>query len=262
MDLPGPRAALAILALAACAGPPPPARAPVAAPGPTLDVLTYNVNFELLDARTIDAIAEADADVVFLQETTPAWEAAVRARLAGTYPHITFRDHPPDGGMAVLARHAFTTTAWVPSPVGSFPAWCLAVDTPLGPLRALHVHLHPPLDDGGLLTGYFTTGDDRRAELEAFLGCFDGPPDLAVGDFNEGEGDAVDLLVAAGLVDAASTFPPPARTWAYGTRFGELEGRPDHVFVGGGLVPTAVEVREVGGSDHRPLRVTLARAAP
>jgi endonuclease/exonuclease/phosphatase (EEP) superfamily protein YafD len=224
-------------------------------------VLSYNVNFEQVDARTLDALLDADADVALLQEATPEWEAVIRPAAADRYPFVEFRYGPPDGGMAILSRYAVETVAWIPSPANSFPAWCVTFDTPLGRLRTLHVHLHPPLDEGGLMSGYFTTDEERLAEIEHFLQCFDGPPDLAVGDFNEGEGPAVDRVVAAGLRDAAEISPPPARTWAYDTRFGELEGRPDHVFVGPALGVAAVDVREVGGSDHRPLRVTLGRPA-
>lgn len=227
--------------------------------GPTVSFLSYNVNFERFDPATVDAIAAADADVVLLQETTATWQAALRARLSDRYPTMTFHSHDPDGGMGLLARRPATVRARMDSPVGKFPATCLDVATALGTLRVLHVHLHPPLDEGGFLTGYFTTGDDRAAEVAAYLAC---APDLAVGDFNEAEGDAVDRIEAAGLRDAASAFPPPTRTWSYASAYGELEGRPDHVFFGPTLVPVEVAVLEAGASDHRPLRVEFKRRAP
>jgi endonuclease/exonuclease/phosphatase (EEP) superfamily protein YafD len=231
--------------------------------GPRLTVLTYNVNFEQYDPATVAAIATADADLVVLQETNARWEAEVRRTLADRYPTIRFEAHEPDGGMGVLSRFPVTPIAWRPSPVGKFPAWCLAVETPHGPLNVLALHLHPPLDEeGSLLAGYFTTSGARLTELTDHLGCFAGPPDLALGDLNEGEGDAVDLLVARGLSDAAEALPPAVRTWRWDTPIWELEGRPDHVFHGPGWAPAAVDVLELGASDHRPLRVTLARVAP
>lgn len=235
------------LLVAACAPTPVPA-----SDGPGLRLLTYNVNFERLDPATVDAIAAADADVVFLQETTAPWESAIRARLS--YPTMLFRSHDPDGGMAILSRWPVAEQAWMDSPVGAFPAWCVVIESPLGPLRALHVHLHPPLDENGLLSGYFTTGGKRRAEIEAYLPCL---PDLAVGDFNEESGDAVSMVEARGLRDAAGATP--TRTWRWETSFGELQGRPDHVFVGPGIGVRKVEVLETGASDHRPLRVELQR---
>ncbi len=51
-----------------------------------LRVMTYNVNFGA-PAReaAVDAIAEASADVVCLQETTPEWEELLRQRLSERY---------------------------------------------------------------------------------------------------------------------------------------------------------------------------------
>ncbi|MDP2307755.1 MAG: endonuclease/exonuclease/phosphatase family protein [Pseudomonadota bacterium] len=252
---PGGPLVVLLLALAACA---PPRAAPLP-PGPGVSVLTYNVNFERFDPATVEAIAAVDADVVFLQETTREWEIAIRARLARVYPTMEFRHHDPDGGQAVLARGAVATHDRRTSPVGSFPAWCVVVDTAVGPLQVLHVHLHPPLDERGLISGYFTTGGLRRAEMEDYLGCFSTPPDLIVGDFNEEEGDAVDLIAAQGLLDAAAAFPPPRRTWEWDHWSGQLVGRPDHVFHAAALVAASVAVREAGASDHRPLTVELRR---
>ena len=228
--------------------------------GPTLSVLTYNVNFERENPATVEAIVAADADLVLLQETTPGWEAAIRARVGGHYPHIEFRDHLPDGGMGVLARRPFVSSPTLVSPVGKFPAWCLVAETPVGPIAVLHAHLHPPLDENGLFTGYFTTTALRATELRSHLGCAATGPDLVAGDLNEEKGDAVDLLVADGFLDAASAFPPSTRTWAWQLDWWELTGRPDHVFSRGDLVATKVDVIEAGASDHRPLRVVLGRA--
>ncbi len=246
----------ALTAFACSASPNPLPRA--AAGAPAISILTYNVNFEQFTLDTVDAVLSADADVVALQETHAQWEAAFRER-AVAYPFIEFRDHGPDGGMGILSRFPVTTAGWLASPVDRFPAWGLVLETPIGALDALLVHLHPPLDEHGLFTGYFTTGGQRVAEIEAHLTRFDRAPDLLVGDFNEGEGGAIDRIEAAGLRDAAFAFPPAIRTWSWTTQFGEREGRPDHVFHSPDLAPVSVEVMEAGGSDHRPLLVRLAR---
>ncbi len=244
--------------LLACLEPVPPPLPP--ATGPTLSVLSYNVNFERYDERTVAAITSANADIVLLQETTAVWESAIRASLGTVYPTILFHPHDPDGGQGVLSRFPLQVHARLDSPAGMFPATCLTLDAPGGPLSLVHVHLHPPLEDGSLLRGYFTTSDQRFAEMQAYLGCFDTPPDLVAGDFNEGEGDALDLLVAAGLFDAASAFPPVAETWSWQSDFGLLTGRPDHVYYGPDWVPQRVDVLPGGASDHHPLRVDLRRA--
>jgi endonuclease/exonuclease/phosphatase family metal-dependent hydrolase len=241
----------------ACADPAP---APPSAAGEGLVVLTYNVNFERVNGETIDAMRAAEADLIFLQETHPAWLARIEPALAATHPHRVVQDHPPDGGSAVFSRWPLRAHATPASPVGAFPAQCVLADTPLGPLAILHVHLHPPLDANGLVSGYLSTGALRGQELRAHLGCFGRPPDLALGDFNEEAGEAVDAALSAGLVDAASALGVATRTWRWDTGVTELEGRPDHVFVGRAWRPTSAEAPERGGSDHLPLRVRLARS--
>lgn len=253
-----PAAALACL-LGACT-PEPAAPSPVRSAVPGLSVLTYNVNFERDGSEMLAAIASARPDVAFLQEVTPSFEVALRERFADDYPTLLVRPALDEGGMAVLSRFPVEEVAWLDSPVGRFPAWCGRVSTPLGALDVLHVHLHPPLDENGLFTGYFTTGEARRTEMAAHLRCFGDPPDVVLGDLNEEFGLAVSLVEAAGLRDAASRFPPPRRTWTWQVGPTELEGRPDHVFVGTRWRPREVTVLETGGSDHRPVRVVLGRA--
>ena len=65
---------LAATALACAPAPRPPQAPPRGRPHVT--VLTYHVNFGLAgEPGVIDVIRRADADLVLLQETTPAWEA-------------------------------------------------------------------------------------------------------------------------------------------------------------------------------------------
>lgn len=230
-----------------------------AASSESLWVLTYNVNFERPSDATVRAIEEADADLVFLQETHERWERSIRRRLGDRYPHVIFRHAEGEGGMAVLSRHPIVEEWHRTARGGAFPAWRVTAQTPLGPLDVLHVHLHPPLDeDGGLVVGYFTTSDARTREI---LHHLSGPrPDLVLGDFNEGEGPAIDQLEALGMRQAQAAFPPLELTWSWDTGTTELVGRPDHVFVGPALRPVAVQVMLRGGSDHRPLRVAVERA--
>lgn len=76
---------------------------------PTLTVVTYNLNYGLAgDAATLDAIAERDADIVFLQETNAAWRAAIEAKLGKRYPGRVWLDGEAAGGMAVLSKQRLT----------------------------------------------------------------------------------------------------------------------------------------------------------
>src|SRR3954470_14387070 len=78
------------------------------APGrPHVRVMTYNVNFALAgDPPGIDAIRAGGADVVFLQETTPQWAAALHQAFDVNYPEMGFAHAPGAGGLGVLSRLA------------------------------------------------------------------------------------------------------------------------------------------------------------
>ena len=67
---------------------------------PSIDVLTYNVEFSGAAGAAadgvIDAITQASADIVLLQETNPAWER----RLASLeYRHVHYRPGSSPAGL-------------------------------------------------------------------------------------------------------------------------------------------------------------------
>jgi len=68
-----------VMVLGACTHPPSrTARTPGTTPA--VRVMTYNVNYGIPgDPPTIAAMIAGRADAIFLQETTPAWEEALRA---------------------------------------------------------------------------------------------------------------------------------------------------------------------------------------
>lgn len=256
---------LALVAAAACGDELPRGTTNIVRPevsGPSLRILTYNVNFEQPSSQTVHAVRDLDADLVVLQEVTPYWEGQFRRMLYADYPTMEFRHAAAEGGMAVLSTRPIEEVEILPSPVGKFPALCVRAQSTLGELAVLLVHLHPPVDENGLFTGYFTTGELRLSELIAHMHCFGGKPDIVAGDFNEAEGKATAWLESKGLLDAAARFGQPQRTWAWPTALGELEGRPDHIFTIPELQPVHVDAVELGGSDHRPLVVTLVRGDP
>lgn len=109
---------VAILA-AGCGGPERRARPPT--PGrPHLTVMTYNVNFGIAgDPETIEVIRGGGADVVFLQETTEAWEASLAWRVVVETPLGAIRaarcpssipTPTPGSGRPASARSASSST--------------------------------------------------------------------------------------------------------------------------------------------------------
>jgi endonuclease/exonuclease/phosphatase (EEP) superfamily protein YafD len=237
---------------------------PVLAGAPELRVLSFNINYGVgHDPSNVAVVAETDADLVLLQETTEQSEAAFREALAGTYPHVLFRDCCNAGGLGVMSKHPIHEETYLEPTVGWFPAWRVVVDTPLGPVQVLDVHLRPPMSDGGSwVAGYFTTRDDRRKEIEAFWSALDPElPTIVAGDFNEDEkGRAIEFLAERGLRSALPQVEPRAKTWRWQTKVGKLRLMLDHVVYGPGLELRSAEVIDRGTSDHLPVLVVLGAA--
>jgi endonuclease/exonuclease/phosphatase (EEP) superfamily protein YafD len=230
-----------------------------------VSVMTFNVNFGLAgDATTLAAVAQQNADVVFLQETTPHWEAVLRLQCGTEYPHIQFK-HPEGGGaggLGVMSKLPIEQVEDLPAK-NWFPAQRIVLSSSLGRLQVLNVHLRPPISDrGSAVSGYFTTPPVRAEEISTFAAALDKSlPTLIVGDFNENErGRAVQWLTENGYKSALPEFQPDAQTWRWRTSYIALTGRYDHLCYNAHLTPLRVEVRQAGRSDHLPVIGVFALA--
>ncbi|HEY0481805.1 MAG TPA: endonuclease/exonuclease/phosphatase family protein [Kofleriaceae bacterium] len=233
-------------------------------------VLSYNLNYANPNVgKTLDAIAAADADVVLLQEVSPAWRDALVARFSTAYPHRAFHLYARmAGGLAVLSRLPLDKTEMWPPPAGTgawFPASRLIVRAPFGPLQVLNVHLRPALDGGSWVRGFMTTPEVRRKEIEAHWHRLDPSlPTLVAGDFNEDpSGRALDYLAAQGLTRVPTTGPT---TWHYETTGGSgtydlLKMDIDHVVIDHRLIARDARVLDAGTSDHRPVVTRIGPSA-
>lgn len=239
-----------------------PGRPPV---GPHFSIMTYNVNWGMPRADlAIAAIAEADPDVVCLQETTPDWQWALTRTLASRYPHRAFRHYGGAGGMAVLSKLPFQTRAYVKPKAGWFPAWVITVETPLGPVQVCNVHLRPSLSDRGSMTpaAYFSTKDIRRDEVRSAWEHLD--PAVAaviVGDFNEGDdGRALTWLTEKGFTNAVARFDTRKNTWRWRWGLITLRDRFDHILHSPALRAASARIIQKGASDHFPVMAVLEKA--
>jgi vancomycin resistance protein VanJ len=232
--------------------------------GPSLKVMTYNVNYGIAgDAETIAVIRTSDADVVFLQETSAAWQEALEAAVAAEYPHRAFHHWGGAGGLGVLSRLPVEDAELLmPEGDGWFPGWRLIVATAFGPVQVLSVHLHPPVSEGGsFVAGYFTTSSVRARELTGFTAHLDAKlPTLVVGDFNEADGKALRVLTARGMRSALPEFYPEAHTWQWPTSVMTLRERLDHIVYDQRLEARAAAVLYRGQSDHYPVVAVLVPA--
>ena len=258
-------ATAALLVCVACSQAPLQAPRAPARDGGTLGVLSYNLNYGISgDAATLDAIAEVPSDLVLLQETTPEWEQALRARLGEEFQYMMFRHCCVAGGLGVLSKYPVRELEYIEPPEGGwFPGWHLSVQSPLGELQVLNVHLRPQLGDsganlGGVLSGMVTTPPIRKEQIQLYASHLQaGTPALIAGDFNENEqGGAVSWLEAHGLHSALPDFSRED-TWSWQTSLGRLSRRFDHIVTSRELRALSARVVEAGHSDHRPVFALL-----
>lgn len=229
-----------------------------------LRLMTFNVNYGNPDPdAALDAIADANADVVLLQEITDEWKRALASRFRATYPHQVFRIHRrAAGGLAVLSKLPIDAEEVLPSPLrGWFPAQRLVVDTAFGALQILNVHLRPAIDGGNWIKGYITTPPLRRREIESYWKkLVHGLPTVIAGDFNEApDGRTLAFLARKSMSRVATRGPT---TWRYQVTSGGktsdlLKLDIDHVMVDSRLTARDGEVIDAGASDHRPVVVTI-----
>src|SRR4029077_5180240 len=187
-------------------------------------------------------------------------EQALRAKLGATYPHAAFYPRGGAGGIGVMSRLPIRAQElmWREEDDGWFPALRLVLDTPLGDVQVLVVHLRPPVSDGGsFIAGHFTSPAIHEKEIARFCQTLDHAlPTLVVGDFNEEEdGRAVAYLARAEwkMKSALPEFAPDRPTWRWPTSFGTFERRFDHLVYDFRLEPLSVEVIDAGRSDHLPV---------
>jgi endonuclease/exonuclease/phosphatase family metal-dependent hydrolase len=257
-----------LLVLVACVDARTVVPAPPLKPAHQLRVMSYNVYFVRAgDPDTIDAIASADPDVVFLQETTPRWARALVGRLGATYPHRYFEgpDRWPAEGMGLLSRYPIVAVERLERVVLYF-AWRVVLDTHLGPIQVLHVHLRAAKTDGnGWPLRYFATDDDRLREIEYFVEELDPRlPTLIVGDFNEEtHGRAMQFLLAGGdYADAIAEHAGKTRTWEWRVAGFTLRLQLDHILHDEHFVAVTAGILEAGNSDHKPVWADLERIEP
>ncbi len=236
------------------------ARAPT--PGvPYVSVTTFNVDLARYDdPKTVAAVGAADADVICLQETNDAWAEVLREHYAERYPFMAFRGSG-SGGLAVLSRHPFEDLGLLEGVEGWHPAWSVLVDSPLGPLQILLVHLRPPVNARDGVAGYFQADARQTKEVRSFSQSLRSDlATLVVGDFNTSDGPALDYLEDRGYRSVLPLFRPGQETWRYDKGLvGQTIDTLDHIFFDGVLDPLDAYVLYEGRSDHLPVTALFER---
>jgi endonuclease/exonuclease/phosphatase family metal-dependent hydrolase len=242
-------------------------RKPYAPKGASFSIATYNVNYG--GYRTdlgLKAIQDANADIVCLQETNDLWEKVLTPALGKTYPHILYRHHGSGaGGMSIFSKYPIKDVEYMLPDNTWFPAWIVEVESPLGKVQLLMVHLHPSLSDKGgfRISSYFSTKDTRLREIKRYHGRLQKEvPAIVLGDFNEKENvKAMTWLRKQGFTNALSEFDSQSHTWRWRGKHISLTRRFDHIMYSKELRACSAKVIPEGASDHLPV-VAVMESAP
>lgn len=226
---------------------------------PSLSVVTYNVNWGLSGSeRIVDFIGKSNADVVCLQETHSRWESVLRRHFGAEYPYCEFREWRGAGGIAIMSKYRLRNVELIKPVEGWFPALTADVETPIGAVKFLNVHLRPPLSEKGSATvsALYEVPKIHVKEIGYFIEEIDGSgPLIIAGDFNESDnGMAISRLKDNGFTDALSIYDKRSKTWNWELSYGlVLRERYDHIIFSKELKCTGAKVVKVGGSDHEPV---------
>jgi endonuclease/exonuclease/phosphatase (EEP) superfamily protein YafD len=214
---------------------------------PDLTVMNLNMRLGNGDAaEAVDLVRETGADVVVLEEVTPALEAALEAvGIGALLPHSSGGAAPGAAGTRVYSAYPLGEDDRLIG-VGQ-GVHRIRVRAP-EPFWLMAVHVSQPLSNKGLWRPDWDV-------LNQVLPALDGPV-IAVGDFNTTleHGPLRDLL-AEGFSDAArdanAGFQP---TWPSAGLLAI-----DHVLFTAPYGAVRTRTFEVSGTDHRALVAELAR---
>ena len=205
-------------------------------------------------AGQAEEIRRSRPDIVFLQEATPAFLAALEASGAiGELPHRVVVPRT-DPFAAVLASRLPLLDHDVVE-VDGRPVVVRATIAAEGvPIRLYAVHVVAPV--GGSRQAWA-----KELQVVADMARAESQPVLMAGDFNATWSNRpFRRLLDAGLTDAAAARGRPLQmTWPRDVRFVPPLTRIDHVLTNATLTVTSIRTGRGRGSDHRPVVADVAR---
>ncbi len=249
---------------------------PVALSLPKLRVATYNICWGNMDLDRIgDAIAQSEADIVLLQETTPRSEQYLSQRFRRTYRYVHFvgyRGAYAAERFGYLSKHRLTSLKFHP-PVGKglFGSYHARCRWQQQDIQLVNVHLMPLVIRRGarltdVLGTYSQTEQVHAQEIERIVRQLEkDKPTVVAGDFNSLSAFVAprrlkDLRFIDSL-DSVTKDGDGAVTWQWPTRPLPLRLRIDYIFHSPHFQTNSARVVEVTGSDHHLVVSELALAA-
>lgn len=229
-----------------------------------LRVATYNLNYANRSSdEVLDAIAEADADILCLQETTPNSERFLRRKLAADYPEFYAAGHKGKHfaeRFVIASKRKLRDVVFEPPGEGPFGFHHAIFDHQGTDIRIVNVHLLPfvvprnaTLSDAMKVVA--ATETIHATEIAEILNVVDGSnPAIVAGDFNSlSTFAAPTALMDVGFIDSygavhekADTHP----TWQWPTRPIPLRLRIDYIFHSKHFRPLNSAIIRREGSDH------------
>ena len=126
----------------------------------------------------VTMLGDENADIVFLQEYTPAWHAALAAVRNDDYPYSVTIQREDSFGIAVYSRLPLANTDELVTGAMKTPFLAVEIDSDGFAGHLINVHFLPPI------SGDWTDDRSRQlAELADYLSALDAPYVVA-GDFN------------------------------------------------------------------------------
>jgi len=234
---------------------------PWAPQSPVVTLFVSNVLYDNPSDQTVaDTVASADADIIILNEATPALVEELKAAgIYERYPTQVFAEARPFGELLLTRLEA--TDARVDN-LGGMRSPSVTVTIGEQPVRVHAVHVNAPKAH--------TQRHVWRRQLDAIGSTVeqrDGLPMIIAGDFNSApwHGPFRDLL-DRGLTDSHDALGKGlSRSWTprwpvLGA-FGPIM-RIDHAAYTDGLAARSVRDQTMPGSDHRAFTVAIAVRQP
>lgn len=223
---------------------------PYAAYKGTLSILTHNLEHENMNIEAIaEIICQADADLVLLQELNPRVARALQARFAQAYPYCALHPSQDYAGQGVLSRYPILHDEYWTRQMGN-----QRVDIQVDGRRLTVYNVHPAAPMWNFRLNYRPRLREI-AELVRLSRENDGPVILA-GDFNMSDQSREYARVTKHYRDS---FDEVGYGLGLTIHNHVMILRLDYVFHSPHFQALEAFVWPTsGGSDHRPLRVTLA----
>ena len=209
--------------------------------------------------RLVGEIAEADPDILLLQEYNDRWHEALQSAVGDRYPHIATLPRRDFYGLAVYSKLRFEGAGPTFLYLAGLTVPCMKASVRIGrrPVTVFNVHLVPPKG-----VECFRQQGAQFADLLETIAAEPNPVVLA-GDFNfTARARFADRMRHRGLRTChdlagwgrGATWPVDGFL-RYGPGF-----RIDHVYLGPDLTCSSCRTGVGVGSDHRPIVAVIGLA--